>query len=55
VTRFVGRERELAVLAGLLDEVGAQLGSVYPGRCLLVRGRRRIGKSSLVEELLQRS
>jgi uncharacterized protein len=55
VTKFVGRERELATLAALLDEVGADVGSAHPGRCLLIRGRRRIGKSSLVEELLQRS
>jgi AAA+ ATPase superfamily predicted ATPase len=55
VVRFVGRERELGVLAGLLGEVGAAVGSGQPGRCVLIRGRRRIGKSSLVEELLRRS
>ncbi|ONH35004.1 ATP-binding protein [Protofrankia sp. BMG5.30] len=52
---FVGRERELAALDGLLRAVEAQVGSSRPGRCLLVRGRRRIGKSSLVEEFVDRA
>ncbi|HEX5543334.1 MAG TPA: ATP-binding protein [Micromonospora sp.] len=52
---FVGRERELAVLEGLLDEVRAGFDTSRPGRCLLIRGRRRIGKSSLVEEFVGRS
>ncbi|MFB6393601.1 ATP-binding protein [Polymorphospora lycopeni] len=46
---FVGRERELGVLGTLLDDVAAEIGTARPGRCLLIRGRRRIGKSSLVE------
>lgn len=46
---FVGRRRELAALSDLLAKVGPTDGDPRPGRCLLVRGRRRIGKSSLVE------
>jgi len=53
VTTFVGRESELAALADVLAEVTA--GGSASGRCLLIRGRRRIGKSSLVEAFLQRS
>lgn len=49
MVEFVGRERELGVLDALLGEAGADIGSTRPGRCLLIRGRRRIGKSSLVE------
>lgn len=49
MTGFVGRERELAVLTRLLEEVRAG-GSDQAGRALLLRGRRRVGKSRLVEE-----
>lgn len=52
---FVGRERQFAALQGLLADVGAAIGSPYPGRCLLIRGRRRIGKSTLVEAFIQRA
>jgi uncharacterized protein len=31
------------------------LGSAQSGRCLILRGRRRIGKSALVEEFVRRS
>jgi AAA+ ATPase superfamily predicted ATPase len=31
------------------------LGSAHPGRCLIQRGRRRIGKSALVEEFVRHS
>lgn len=47
---FVGRRRELAVLSDTLSEVRAEIGTDRPGRCLILRGRRRIGKSALVEE-----
>ena len=49
---FVGRRRELAVLSRHLDEVvqGLRDGSERPGRCILLRGRRRVGKSRLIEE-----
>jgi AAA+ ATPase superfamily predicted ATPase len=55
VVAFIGRERELALLDALLAEVGAAVGEPRPGQCLLVRGRRRIGKSSLVEAFVDRA
>ncbi|RJL34502.1 ATP-binding protein [Bailinhaonella thermotolerans] len=51
---FIGRERELGVLGGLLDRVVAEIGTARPGRCVLMRGRRRIGKSALAEEFILR-
>lgn len=51
---FVGRRRELGLLGGLLDEVREQAGATRPGKCVIVRGRRRIGKSALVEEFIER-
>jgi AAA+ ATPase superfamily predicted ATPase len=38
----------------MLAEVGAQAGAIRPGKCLIMRGRRRIGKSALVEEFIDR-
>jgi uncharacterized protein len=55
VDRFVGRARELQVLQDALVEVRAGQASAQPGRCILIRGRRRVGKSSLVEEFLRRA
>ena len=55
VASFVGRRRELAALDQTLAGVRAELTSGRPGRCLILRGRRRIGKSALVEEFLRRS
>jgi AAA+ ATPase superfamily predicted ATPase len=52
---FIGRERELASLARSLADVRASVGTPKPGRCLLIRGRRRIGKSSLVETFVERA
>lgn len=52
---FVGRERELADLRQMLDQVRASTGGRAPGQCIQMRGRRRIGKSSLVEEFLLQS
>ncbi len=49
--KFVGRRAELDVLRRLLDEVERD----GHGRFVLVRGRRQVGKSRLVQELLQRS
>jgi uncharacterized protein len=49
--RFVGREAELASLQAHLDSV-SESGS---GRMLAVRGRRQVGKSRMVEELIGRS
>ena len=53
--RFIGRADELGVLRTALDQVRAEVGARQPGRCILMRGRRRIGKSSLVEEFLHRA
>ncbi len=47
---FVGRRRELAALAEELDVVS----STGRGRFILARGRRRVGKSWLVEEFIER-
>ena len=49
---FVGRRRELAALDQALSEVRDQAGTARPGKCLIVRGRRRIGKSALAEEFI---
>ncbi|MFF9059924.1 ATP-binding protein [Streptomyces sp. NPDC014882] len=54
--RFIGRERELRVLdAALRKTAGGGGGSRQAGECVLLRGRRRVGKSSLVEEFLSRA
>ncbi|PAZ14093.1 ATPase [Streptomyces sp. SA15] len=53
--RFIGRDRELNVLHRAFQEVREAAGSAKPGRCVLMRGRRRIGKSTLVEEFIRRS
>lgn len=50
---FVGRKRELATLTRQLNRVQAAEGA--PGRCILMRGRRRIGKSMLAEQFIQQS
>jgi AAA+ ATPase superfamily predicted ATPase len=55
VVDFVGRRRELAVLDRTLAEVRGAVGSTRPGQCLILRGRRRIGKSALVEEFVGRN
>lgn len=49
---FVGRDRELTKLKRLLDRVQS---SDRPGRALLMRGRRRVGKSRLAEEFIRRA
>ena len=53
VSVFVGRDEQLSVLDGLLDRVAQDTGG-KPGKALLIRGRRRVGKSRLVEEFLSR-
>ncbi|GLY32502.1 ATP-binding protein [Kineosporia sp. NBRC 101731] len=56
MVEFVGREHELAVLDGMLDSVlRSASADPRPGKCLLMRGRRRIGKSSLVEAFADRA
>ncbi|MGC4979930.1 ATP-binding protein [Streptomyces sp. DT193] len=53
--RFIGRDRELNVLRDAFQAVAGAAESAKPGRCILMRGRRRVGKSSLVEEFLRRT
>lgn len=48
---FVGREAELARLTGILERVKRTGG----GAMVSIRGRRRVGKSRLVEEFIRRS
>jgi AAA+ ATPase superfamily predicted ATPase len=55
VVDFIGRQRELDTLGNALAGVRAEIGTARPGRCLILRGRRRIGKSALVEEFVQQS
>jgi len=53
---FVGRRRELVILARALAEISQGVAAgAGRGHCLIVRGRRRIGKSALVEEFLRLS
>jgi hypothetical protein len=52
---FVGRHRELASLDRMLSRVAAGGRAGRPGRALLMRGRRRVGKSRLVEEFVERA
>lgn len=52
---FVGRRRELGLLEDLLRPVRTGGRGGRPGRAVLIRGRRRVGKSRLVEEFLERS
>lgn len=51
---FVGRQRQLAQLASFLERVRTDPDE-KPGKALLVRGRRRVGKSRLVEEFVDRA
>lgn len=51
---FVGRQRELGALGKLLRRVERGGRAGRPGRALLMRGRRRVGKSRLVEEFVDR-
>lgn len=52
MTGFVGRKRELTTLRRTLSKVGAGGRAGRPGRALLIRGRRRVGKSRLAEEFI---
>ena len=55
MARFVGRHRELGILDGELARIATATDDDRPGRCLLVRGRRRVGKSRLIETFVDRS
>lgn len=52
---FVGRTRELKSLDRQLARVSSNIGQAEPGRCILVRGRRRVGKSRLLEHFCETS
>ncbi|KUJ70098.1 ATPase [Streptomyces albus subsp. albus] len=52
---FVGRLQELEMLDRELAKVAAGVGGERPGRCVMLRGRRRVGKSRLVERFAERS
>lgn len=52
---FVGRRGELRLLDELLTSVRTGGRGGRPGRAVLIRGRRRVGKSRLVEEFLERA
>ena len=54
MARFVGRVNELALLANHLDQV-RRGGRLDKGQAILLRGRRRVGKSALVTEFVRRS
>lgn len=51
---FVGRQEQLARLKALLQRVRTDR-DAKPGRAVLIRGRRRVGKSRLVEEFVDRA
>jgi AAA+ ATPase superfamily predicted ATPase len=51
---FIGRDRQLGQLQQLFAGVGAP-GADSPGKAVLVRGRRRVGKSRLIEVFLERA
>ena len=52
---FVGRQTELKALDQALERIRAKANDPEPGKLLFIRGRRRVGKSRLVEEFLRRS
>ncbi|MFI9104327.1 ATP-binding protein [Streptomyces fildesensis] len=52
---FIGREPELAALNRMLRRVADGGRTGRPGKAMLIRGRRRVGKSRLVEEFIERS
>ncbi len=54
VAGFIGRDRELATLDRALGRVTAGGRAGRPGRAILMRGRRRVGKSRLAEEFVER-
>jgi uncharacterized protein len=55
MAKFVGREKELRSLDRLLERVRNGAGGAAPGQCVLVRGRRRVGKSRLLEQFCENS
>ena len=55
MSSFVGRLKELETLTSALGRVGDHLDHGTPGVCLFVRGRRRVGKSRLLEVFIDRA
>ena len=54
MSAFIGREAQLRRLDSLLSRVTAD-DEGKPGKAVLIRGRRRVGKSRLVEEFVARA
>ncbi|MFE7216372.1 ATP-binding protein [Streptomyces sp. NPDC057611] len=52
---FIGRRRELDALSRMLRRAATGGRGGRPGRAVLMRGRRRVGKSRLAEEFLERA
>ena len=52
---FVGRQKELETLTIALGRVDVHMDHGTPGLCLFVRGRRRVGKSRLLEVFIDRA
>lgn len=49
MTRFIGRDHELAELRRLWHGVASARGTASPGHCVVLRGSRRVGKTRLAE------
>lgn len=54
LSAFIGREAQLRRLDSLFSRVTSD-DDVKPGKAVLIRGRRRVGKSRLVEEFVKRA
>ena len=52
---FIGRAREIATLDRMVRRIGQGGPGGRPGKAVLIRGRRRVGKSRLVEEFIERA
>jgi AAA+ ATPase superfamily predicted ATPase len=55
VDAFLGRTHELELLGKALDRARSGGRAGRPGRAILMRGRRRVGKSRLAEEFIERA
>lgn len=55
MAEFMGRRHELKMLDRELNKVASGVGGQRPGRCVMLRGRWRVGKSRLVEQFAERS
>ncbi|WP_078876853.1 DUF234 domain-containing protein [Streptomyces sp. 150FB] len=52
---FIGRAREIAALDRMVHRMAQGGPGGRPGKAVLIRGRRRVGKSRLVEEFIDRA